>query len=875
MMSAHHTWLRRWSWKQDFAIRMSVVMLVSSFTMSVASAGQPSAAEITAPLQKSYQELGAAIAGNDKGVGADPKLGAATGSPPATGVFVAFPLPPDSDLERAAAQELVGAGAQPKPTREALQARVDAFAKAFPAAECDLATAVAALELGVEAAFRFIRDRIAFEAYPGFLRGPQVTYATRAGNAFDRSLLLAALLDRQGVRTRFARGRLSPADTEKLFERVFQAPPPSRTNAENLTALRSRPDSLFARLTARAQRDYARIRGALGSSLPSAVDPSRQRVLEEIRDHLWVQAEVDGKWVDLDPSFPDDAVGTAHCPVDATADVPPVEAFQTVTLRVLAERLDGEKLREQTVLEITRPAAMLLDQEIFLIHLPASVGGLVGAIAGAVERDVRRPALMIAGELMVGETVEFSEGDVPGRGAPPRSGLRGAFGSGGPLAATRPALVAEWLEFELATPGRARETTRRALVDRAGAAWRRAASHDASALRPLARDEQGPLSPRTVHNVWITAGRHDLAVLADVGRRLAASLGTASAESSPTRSRNAELRELLWPFGFQNAVHLFLSDELIVGSLNDVAGVRFYADSPRIAVVSVGTPPRSDAMQTTVTIDLRRDRLRGLARDEVATRAVVQRKLWFAALQGALEHEALSPHLDPAGGAAIDSTSARVGAGAVLLGPEDVSKVAERLENPDAAALAEVALRAGHRLVLAAEPAPDGLAAWWEVAPDGTTRAFLGPDLGGGQISVPLGVPRRNIPKPDWFYRPDIFSLPPGVIPRDPLPGPVPWKTDPWGFQPPTSPGIMHQDSTRIIRRSDPNAETKIRPRPDAERRSAKGSGGGNEYTMIIAEEAVPNPIAVLESYVDKFLVGSSEVAVRVASVLMEVLSLY
>lgn len=47
--------------------------------------------------------------------------------------------------------------------------------------------------------------------------------------------------------------------------------------------------------------------------------------------------------------------------------------------------------------------------------------------------------------------------------------------------------------------------------------------------------------------------------------------------------------------------------------------------------------------------DLRRDSLCGLARDKSADAFVVDRKIWFAALEGALEHEAVAQEVAMAG----------------------------------------------------------------------------------------------------------------------------------------------------------------------------------------------------------------------------------
>lgn len=780
----------------------------------------------------------------------------------------ASPLSLPADVTSGLGVELSSAPSTPADIGE-LTRRLDAFSKAMPEAERNLLKAAATISPGVPAALKFVQEKIAFEAYPGVLRGPQVTYATRAGNAYDRSVLLAWILGQAGMTTRFARGKLGDADARALFERIFDRPPQAAPPASPVAG-KGEP-TFLGRVAARAQRDHARIRQALGASLLAEADPANARVIDEIRDHVWVQVQTEGGWTDLDTSF-DDPVGKTRCSADSTPDRLPDDVFQTLTLRVVAEKLAGAKLERETVFELTRPTAQLIDQETFLLHLPASVGGLAGAISGVAERDQWRPALLVAGELLVGKPVGFEDMAASARDQPLKPGLGGAFGGGGALGARRPTLIAEWLEIDLSIPGRPRETTRRTLLDRAGVEWRKLEAKSPEGLRALDRDDKGPASPRTVHNLWITAGRHDLSGLARSARLLASSLSGPPAAAD--RSSAPKLREIFRPFAIQNASAMAMSDEFVVGALNDVPGVRFYADSPRITIFSILTPPGAEPLQPAVAVDLRRDRLRGLARDESKVKAVAERRVWFGALQGAVEHEALLPWAGASGGQAIESTSSRVGRGAVTaLGPADAAALPQRLKGRDALEMAASALQGKHRLVVPSEPPTDAVAAWWDVGPDGTTRAVLGPDLNGawvngsywwweGPTAPGAGGGIRKVP-PKAFGDPPFRGpkvSPPGVIPHYP----DDWMTDPRWYTEPT--GTLHL----------PPDKTRGGGRPDPPRRGAEDPhGGGNEYTMIVSEQAVPNPLAVLEAYVDKFLVGTSEVATHAARVLAELLSLF
>lgn len=88
----------------------------------------------------------------------------------------------------------------------------------FEDAEWDMAAVAASLGTDAIMAFGFVRDRIGFEPYRGVLRG---TLAARAGNSWDRALLLQALLVGQGHRARLASGEREVGSLARTFERAL------------------------------------------------------------------------------------------------------------------------------------------------------------------------------------------------------------------------------------------------------------------------------------------------------------------------------------------------------------------------------------------------------------------------------------------------------------------------------------------------------------------------------------------------------------------------------------------------------------------------------------------------------------------------------
>jgi len=601
----------------------------------------------------------------------------------------------------------------PEPTLEELKASFEELAPRIPEERYDAEARARTLGPGVQPTFSFVRDRIRYEAYSGVLRGAGGTLAARAGNSFDRSLLLAKMLAARGVRTRFVRGDLPRPEADVLFSRIFEGFQPPTGIAASAGEGATPVARFWSRVTTRARRDYTVIRAALGNLLSANAQSSREQAIRDIQQHVWVQAEVDGQWMDLDTSFAAAEPGRAYCPARQTVDEMPPDWQQRVTVRVMQERLEDGAIKTTPALEATLPAVDLVDQEVFLVHVPDAAGrsGLGLGAAGAPQGGDRwAPALSIGGDLEVGRPVAFGD-------AGETSGFFDALGGG-----RSSAFVAEWLEFEVLRPDGRRDVTRRTLVDRATAAWRASKDHPQAALQALARDGQGLLGPRAIRNIWFSAGPHNLRGYADVIRDLSAAV---PGEPDP----KALLDVQLLPLAASNFAALVWADHATVPAVNDLPQVRLYSDSPRIIIVSVTPDAKGGVVEE---YDLRRDWLCGLARDASADGLVVDRKVWFAALEGALEHEAVARDLAVAGNDAstvVSTSGLLTPAGVVVLGPSDLERLSQMTGDPEKVARLDATIRGGHLLVVPRAGLATGSAGWWEVAPNGDARAVVGNDL--------------------------------------------------------------------------------------------------------------------------------------------------
>jgi hypothetical protein len=184
------------------------------------------------------------------------------------------------------------------------------------------------------------------------------------------------------------------------------------------------------------------------------------------------------------------------------------------------------------------------------------------------------------------------------------------------------------------------------------------------------------------------------------------------------------------------------SDHVAVPSLNDSPNLRFYADSPRIFVFGVGPDPQGRPNTAFTQSDLRRDTLRGLSRDPSGNSPIIEHKLWFGALEGALEHEmGAADAANSTGQTTISSTSGLLTPdGVVVLRPGSNPQVAVSAKNT--AALISAALADGDTLVVPRAVLQGGPGGWWQIAHNGAdTRAVLGEDLNGsfGTNSYSLG----------------------------------------------------------------------------------------------------------------------------------------
>jgi hypothetical protein len=640
-------------------------------------------------------------------------------------VPAALQMPAATDPQTALTATLATPAPAVPPSEQSAASDIDRLAATLPKPDYDVDAAADVLGPGVAPAFALVRDRIHFESYSGLFRGYEGTFTAHAGNAVDRSVLLSYLLYRKHIPFRYVTGRLPQASAEKLFDRIFE--PPVRPASSSGSPQSASPDAaaMRARIYNRARRDYAVVHAALGPSNDTSKLMTHDAIIAEIEQHMWVQAQVNGAWIDLDTAFPDSTPGKTYAPADpVTYAKIPDSMLQHVTVRVIVDSLKAGNVTSDTALEVTLPVWQVLDRQVFLAHAPA---GTLTAVAG--NPDALAPLLIVDGDAHSGTPVDFGG---TGQSSSSLSKAVSAFNLGTPAPAGQspgvPAFVTEWLEFETDSPDGRKDTTRRTIIDRADPAWRAAPAHDASGLATLARNKDGIIATEAVYNIWFTGGDHNMREYADaVSTLVHGAEKTTSATPPPAPNAQAQL----WPLAMSDFELPMLSDHVIVPSVNDTPGVRLYADSPRIFVFGMGLDPDGKNAVFFET-DLRRDVLRGVAKTPANAPAVIDHQIWFGVLEGSLEHELGATQLASSSVTTKDSSTSALldGAGVVVVAPgwNGDSSVADKTT----AARFHEALAQGDTLVVPHAVLAGGTAGWWQVTPgNGNTRAVLGPDING------------------------------------------------------------------------------------------------------------------------------------------------
>jgi len=374
--------------------------------------------------------------------------------------------------------------------------------------------------------FEWVRDETGFVAYQGSLRGSIGVLMDRRGNSLDRALLLHELLLLAGSEVRLASGRLSPEKAKEVYQ---------KTRGRNLAQFNQRPELLLQdqrsnlelmaqehqlnrddllKLLTQAQQD--REKEARGIS--EQVKEQTSALLDIIKDnpkaqpkkpagheyealvnHWWVQWEKDGEWENLDPTLPGLQPGETIAEPEDTPNPEDLgdDLYHTISIRVIAEQWKKGRLEEHTILEHLVVPSKTIGKTIVLRQLPvtwpsdkelfSSRNPMQSLRSAVLAQKQWRAALEIEGKA-VAESYFTAQGDVTAepmedeskekKGEGMEGGLLGGIGGqeekkGKSPAGNQAHLTAEWLEYEIHSPGQPVQTIRREIFDLLGPSARK------------------------------------------------------------------------------------------------------------------------------------------------------------------------------------------------------------------------------------------------------------------------------------------------------------------------------------------------------------------------------------------------------------------
>ena len=359
-------------------------------------------------------------------------------------------------------------------------------------------------ELGLELAFEdaeviadWVSEHIAYETYPGLLRGPQGTLVAKAGNALDQSVLLAKLLGDAGYDARVALGSVGDEDAARLVASMFA--PRHRSgptfDLDDLTeALGPEAEPLEAAFAAvmsteltetaiyqEAMAETERLLSVLGAPR----DPDATAELRaEAQAYAWVEYRLgpEEPWEAAHPAFggaPDPvAVATEYLESEV-----PTELTHRLRIEVSIERKRGDTFEIEPIMTPwERPVANL-------VGVGIEVGNTVmGDVYGRTVDEMRASmaeaaffAPVLNGALAPGAQAFDLNGNLvpPDVAADAMAGvfqavgeaLGGAAGVLGTLGSDEEAevpfaLTAQYVDFVLVAPGGAEQRFRRTIFDR-------------------------------------------------------------------------------------------------------------------------------------------------------------------------------------------------------------------------------------------------------------------------------------------------------------------------------------------------------------------------------------------------------------------------
>lgn len=372
----------------------------------------------------------------------------------------------------------------------------------------DLEALLDSLNYDSEEIRAFVRHEIAFEQYPGVLRGAQGALMARAGNSVDQSIMLAKLMKDAGFDARIVQGKLSDQDASRLLEELGRprlarpsigdldgiVPELKKLGVIDLSGIDSAVDNTESSARKENQVSASEIDEVMqtASLLTENFERAGVRIssgslvdyLEEATEYFWVQYRESAAdlWVDAHPSFGDQVSPEVEIQ-EYYADTIPEEYQHRLTFQVFVEKQVNGRLESIALTEPwTRPTANLNGVPLVFSNIPDSL-----LSSPRLTVDLRRKIkdanwfAPVFGSSPAGAKYFDLNGTLIDSMAA-ASAPAGLFSTIGGLFGDAlekigeddaPFLTAQWLEFTFTSPDGSQRQHRRYTLDRIGAGARK------------------------------------------------------------------------------------------------------------------------------------------------------------------------------------------------------------------------------------------------------------------------------------------------------------------------------------------------------------------------------------------------------------------
>jgi len=419
---------------------------------------------------------------------------------------------------------------QAKQSLERMLTQAERIRGQLDASQFDLDALSAKLGVNADDIVKYVRDNIAFEQYPGLLRGAKWTLIGRAGNSIDEAALLATLLTKAGYQVKVEHGALNPEQATSLLLQM-QVPRKDVPPIGNLDAIKTlmkqlaktagmsdaelqpyldglgKTTPVSASDTTALESDAASIAATLDAAGVKLGDSmSLANLATEASDYFWVsyRKTIDDKWTDAHPAFKDGADAPVVTPTESFATVAAIPAaeIQTVKIEPILERsIDGQISQKSLAPPIEIPAYQLADQALFFSTLSNAAAALKvpnvnpGDLLAAANlflvqfnnhvTDNTSVVFDLNGSIFNLKELKPGEfGVEPSTGEVVSNAIAGAISAldDSPTPTPGPVhvlhLTGVWINLTFTSPGKNATTVRRMIVDRIGAANRAAGKTD-------------------------------------------------------------------------------------------------------------------------------------------------------------------------------------------------------------------------------------------------------------------------------------------------------------------------------------------------------------------------------------------------------------